>query len=92
MPLDRTTVFGRPLDRGRPKRFDRNIPQWSAVETRDWHDREVNMQVGAFIAAPVLGIVLVWRPEAYDLAAAAVCVLLAATRRSYLRYRRFSTA
>ncbi|WP_345620138.1 hypothetical protein [Streptomyces ziwulingensis] len=49
------------------------------------------MQVGAFIAAPVLGVVLVSRPEAYELAAAAVCLLLAATRRSYLRYRRLST-
>ncbi|MDQ0780127.1 hypothetical protein QF026_008593 [Streptomyces aurantiacus] len=91
MPPDLTSAWGRSLDRLRPKRFDRNIPQQDPVETRDLRDREVNMQVGAFIAAPVLGIVLVWRPEAYDLAAAAVCVLLAATRRSYLRYRRFST-
>ncbi|MDQ1033409.1 hypothetical protein QF035_010991 [Streptomyces umbrinus] len=40
------------------------------------------MQVGAFIAAPVLGIVLVFRPEVYELSAAAFLALLAATRRS----------
>ncbi|MDT0466148.1 hypothetical protein [Streptomyces gibsoniae] len=87
MPPDRNNHFGRPLERSRAERFDRNIPQAGAVETRDLRDREVNMQVGAFVAAPVLGIVLVLRPELYQLAAAAVCMLLAATRRSYLRYR-----
>ncbi|MFE6618246.1 hypothetical protein ACFZBP_10735 [Streptomyces sp. NPDC008086] len=92
MPPDRTSGFGRSLDLDRPKRFDRSIPQQTAVETRDLHDREVNMQVGAFLAAPVLGIVLVLRPEALELAATAVCVLLAATRRSHLRYRRLRTA
>ncbi|MER6425509.1 hypothetical protein [Streptomyces sp. NPDC001137] len=92
MPPDRISVFGRSLDLSRPKRFDRNIPQQAAVETRELRDREVNMQVGAFIAAPVLGIVLVLRPEMYELAVAAVCMLLAATRRSHLRYRRLRTA
>ncbi|MFI6661497.1 hypothetical protein ACIBL8_38955 [Streptomyces sp. NPDC050523] len=92
MPPDRTSAFGRSPNPVRPKRFDRNIPQQAAVETRDLRDREVNMQVGAFIAAPVLGIVLVLRPEVYDLAAAAVCMLLAASRRSHLRYRRLRTA
>ncbi|MFI9650645.1 hypothetical protein ACIHAA_30800 [Streptomyces sp. NPDC052040] len=88
MPPDRNIGFGRAFERGRPERFDRNIPQPTAVETRDLRDREVTMQVGAFVAAPVLGIVLVLRPEVYELAAAAVAMLLAATRRSHLRYRR----
>ncbi|GAA4800149.1 hypothetical protein GCM10023220_30640 [Streptomyces ziwulingensis] len=91
MSPDQNSGFGRRLDPYRPKRFDRNIPQVGPVETRVLRDKEVNMQVGAFIAAPVLGVVLVSRPEAYELAAAAVCLLLAATRRSYLRYRRLST-
>ncbi|MFE9024018.1 hypothetical protein ACFYNL_36430 [Streptomyces sp. NPDC007808] len=89
---DRISGFGQPLDRHWPKRSDRNIPHQAAVETRDLRDKEVMMQVGAFIAAPVLGVVLVLRPEAYELAAAAVCVLLAATRRSHLRYRRLRSA
>ena len=92
MPPDRNSASSRSLDPTRPKRSDRNIPQQTAVETRDLHDREVTMQVGAFLAAPVLGIVLVLRPEVYHLAAAAVCMLLAATRRSQLRYRRLRTA
>ncbi|MDC2960404.1 hypothetical protein PO587_38870 [Streptomyces gilvifuscus] len=92
MPPDRIFVSGRPLDLNWPKRFDRNIPQWAAVETRDLRDREVNMQVGAFIAAPVLGVVLVLRPDVYEPAAAAVCMLLAAARRSHLRYRRLRIA
>ncbi|MGW1163523.1 hypothetical protein ACWD5Q_27010 [Streptomyces sp. NPDC002513] len=92
MPPNRNNGFGRPLERSRSERFDRNIPHAAAVETRDLRDREVNMQVGAFVAAPVLGIVLVLRPEVYELAAAAVCMLLAATRRSHLRYRRLRLA
>jgi hypothetical protein len=92
MSPDQNSHFGRLLDPYRPKRFDRNIPQTGAVETHDLRDKEVNMQVGAFIAAPVLGVVLVLRPEVYELGAAAVCLLLAATRRSYLRYRRLRTA
>jgi hypothetical protein len=92
MPPDQFFLLGQSLDPNWPKRFDRNIPQQAAVETRDLHDREVNMQVGAFVAAPVLGIVLVLRPEVYELAAAAVCMLLAATRHSHLRYRRLRTA
>ncbi|MFJ9908062.1 hypothetical protein ACIRVK_35175 [Streptomyces sp. NPDC101152] len=92
MPPDRISALGQSLDLNWPKRFDRNIPQWAAVETRDLRDREVNMQVGAFIAAPVLGVVLVLRPEMYEPAAAAVCMLLAATRRSHVRYRRLRTA
>ncbi|GHF01514.1 hypothetical protein GCM10018772_27970 [Streptomyces fumanus] len=91
MSPDPNSHFGRLLDPSRPKRFDRNIPQPGAVETHDLRDKEVNMQVGAFIAAPVLGVVLVLRPEAYEFGAAAVGLLLAATRRSYLRYRRLRT-
>ncbi|MCG0284054.1 hypothetical protein [Streptomyces sp. PSAA01] len=57
------------------------------VETNEVHDRTVNMQMGAFIAAPVLGIVLVCRPEAKDVALAAMVTLTAALRRSYFRHR-----
>jgi hypothetical protein len=92
MPPDRNIDFNRPFKRSRAKRLDRNIPQAGVVETRDLCDREVNMQVGAFIAAPVLGIVLVFRPEVYEPAAAAVLALMAATRRSHLRYRRLRIA
>ncbi|MGW7662976.1 hypothetical protein [Streptomyces sp. NPDC054756] len=91
MPPDRISASGQPLDRHWRKRSDRNIPQQAAVETRDLRDSEVNMQAGVFIAAPVLGIVLVWRPEVYELAAAALCMLPAACRGSYLRYRRLRT-
>lgn len=88
MPPDRNIGFNRQFKRSRAKRLDRNIPQAGPVETRDLHDREVNMQVGAFIAAPVLGIVLVFRPDVYELATAAALALMTATRRSHLRYRR----
>ncbi|MGW4088074.1 hypothetical protein ACWEGS_34200 [Streptomyces sp. NPDC004822] len=91
MPPDRISASGQPLDRHWRKRSDRNIPQQATVETRDLRDSEVNMQAGAFIAAPVLGIVLVWRPEVYELAAAALCMLPVTCRGSYLRYRRLRT-
>lgn len=92
MPPDRNIGLHRRFKRSREKRLDRNIPQAGVVETRDLRDREVNMQVGAFIAAPVLGIVLVFRPEVYELSAAAFLALLAATRRSRLLYRRLRIA
>ncbi|MDX3229237.1 hypothetical protein [Streptomyces sp. ME19-01-6] len=57
------------------------------VETDELRDRAVNMQVGAFIAAPVVGIVLICRPEAQNGALAAMVALMAALRRSYFRHR-----
>ncbi|WP_327350107.1 hypothetical protein OG772_36085 [Streptomyces sp. NBC_01321] len=57
------------------------------IETREWRDNQVSIQAGAFVAMPVVGIVLVLRPQLADIVLVAACLTTAALRRSYVRYQ-----
>ncbi|MFE6022734.1 hypothetical protein ACFQ6O_40505 [Streptomyces sp. NPDC056441] len=57
------------------------------IETREWRDNQVSIQVGAFVAMPVVGIVLVLRPQFADIVLVAAGLTTAALRRSYVRYQ-----
>ncbi|MFB7454957.1 hypothetical protein [Streptomyces sp. NPDC056194] len=69
-----------------PKRFDRTIPRGWAVETA-WRDIQVNIQVGPFLAMPVIGIILWTAPEVLAPGLGAAAFLTAAARQSWIRYR-----
>ncbi|MGW0315457.1 hypothetical protein [Streptomyces flavidovirens] len=71
----------------RPVRPEPNIPQFQAVETTERRDKQVNMQLGAFVAFPVAGIVLIFRPSAAEAVLAGLLLVLGATRHSWLQYR-----
>ncbi|MFE1230619.1 hypothetical protein [Streptomyces sp. NPDC058745] len=75
----------------RPEFFDRTIPRRMAVKTRISGVFEVNMQVGPFIAMPVMGIVLWFGLDTLAGGMAAAALLVAAARRSHLSYRRIRT-
>lgn len=75
----------------RPELFDRTIPRRMAVKTRISGVFEVNMQVGPFIAMPVMGIILWLGLDPLAVGAALATLLIAAARRSHLSYRRIRT-
>lgn len=83
MPLDRT-----PRRTSGPVPHEPNIPHFAVVETTERRDRQVNMQVGAFLALPVVCIVLIFRPEASAEALGIYAAFLAATRQTWVYSRR----
>jgi len=72
----------------RTGRFDRSIPPARGGETREWRDNQVNVQVGPFLAVPVVGVVLVLRPELTEVAVVCAGLALTALRRSRVQYQR----
>ncbi|MFB9558606.1 hypothetical protein [Streptomyces roseoviridis] len=81
----------RPIGDLRPELFDRTIPRRKAVKTRISGVFAVNMQVGPLIAAPVAAVALWQGADMLQPGLAAVLLLLGATRRSQLIYRRVLT-
>ncbi len=86
MPPDRVSEL---TSRGlRTGLFDRSIPPTRRIETRERRDNQVSVQVGAFVAMPVVGIVLILRPDAAEAVLAAAGLVITAMRQSYVRYQR----
>lgn len=71
----------------RTGRFDRSIPPTRVIETREWRDNQVNVQLGPFVALPVVGFVLVLRPEHAELIMVWAGLAVAALRRSQVHYQ-----
>lgn len=72
----------------RTGRFDRSIPPTRVVETRERRDYQVSVQVRAFVAMPVVGVVLVLRPELAQAVVVCAVMAIAALRRSRVQYQR----
>lgn len=89
MPPDR--MRGRRPGASRLKRYEANIPRGWFVETKVVRDFQVNVQLGAFIALPFLGFVMIYGLDA-TIAAAATATVLAATKRSFVRYQQRRSA
>jgi Flp pilus assembly protein TadB len=62
-------------------------PQRRGVQSGFRRDFHVTVQVGAFVAVLVTGVILWLNPEAVEAAALAAALTITATRRSHLRYR-----
>lgn len=71
-----------------PKLFDRTIPLGNAVKTLTVSVFAVNIQIGPLLAAPCAAVVLRQEAELLGAGLAALLLLLGATRRSHLAYRR----
>ncbi|WP_327328672.1 hypothetical protein OG735_41110 (plasmid) [Streptomyces sp. NBC_01210] len=54
-------------------------------------DNQVNVQLGPFVVMPVLGIILIFRPEVVEVSLAVTAAAIASLRRSHVRYRRLRT-
>ncbi|WP_406387287.1 hypothetical protein [Streptomyces sp. NBC_00887] len=69
---------------------DANIPRFTAGETLTGVAWDVTVQLGAFLAVPVLAVILITESWEQPAAAALVGALFMGTRHSYLRYQRVS--
>jgi hypothetical protein len=69
---------------------DANIPRFPAGETLTAVAWDVTVQLGAFLAVPVVGIILITESWEQPAAAALAGALLMGMRRSGIRYQRLS--
>ncbi|MEH0407431.1 hypothetical protein ACFY7V_33690 [[Kitasatospora] papulosa] len=88
MYLDRFTAAARAYQLAAG--HDANIPRFTAGETRTAVAWDVTVQLGAFLAVPVLAVILITESWEQPAAAALVGALFMGMRRSYLRYQRIS--
>ncbi|MCX5216128.1 hypothetical protein OG689_44140 [Kitasatospora sp. NBC_00240] len=64
------------------------MPQWGSAETSNGVDYAVNLTLGAFVALPAIGVILIWGLEPTAAAAGLVLALAGIADRSYLAIRR----
>ncbi len=72
----------------RTGRCDRSIPPAAVVETREWRDNEVSVQVGPLVVMPLAVAALVLRPECAEAIVACAALGIAALRHSYVSHLR----
>lgn len=77
-----------PHESGPAGLFDRSIPPTRRTETRVLRDFLVSSQVGPLISMPVVGMVLIFRPEAAEAVLTAAVLTTVVLRNSLVRYRR----